>query len=60
MLHLGGKPLLEEIVSLLKRHGITDVAVSLHYKPWTVVQHLGHGRDWGVRVHYAFGEKPLG
>ena len=60
MLHLGGKPLLEEIVSLLKRHGITDVAVSLHYKPWTVVQHLGHGRDWGVRVHYAFEEKPLG
>jgi NDP-sugar pyrophosphorylase family protein len=60
MPYLGGKPLLEEIVSLLKRHGISDIAVSLHYKPWTIVQHLGHGRDWGVKIHYSFEEKPLG
>jgi NDP-sugar pyrophosphorylase family protein len=60
MLHIGGKPLLEEIVSLLKQHGITEIAVNLHYKPWTVVQHLGHGRDWGVKVHYSFEERLLG
>jgi NDP-sugar pyrophosphorylase family protein len=60
MLHIGGRPLLEEIVSLLKRHGITEIAVNLHYKPWTVVHHLGHGRDWGVKVHYSFEERLLG
>jgi NDP-sugar pyrophosphorylase family protein len=60
MVCIGGKPLLEEIVSLLKRHGITEMAVNLRYKPWTVVHHLGHGRDWGVKIHYSFEERLLG
>jgi NDP-sugar pyrophosphorylase family protein len=60
MLPVGGVPLLEQIVLLLKRHGITDIAINLHYKPWTIINHLGHGRHWGVRIHYSFEETLLG
>lgn len=60
MLPVGGVPLLEQIVSLLKRHGISDIAINLHYKPWTIVRHLGYGRRWGVHIHYSFEEELLG
>ena len=60
MLPVGGIPLLEQIVSLLKRHGIEEIAINLHYKPWTIVQHLGLGQGCGVQIHYSFEEKLLG
>jgi NDP-sugar pyrophosphorylase family protein len=60
MLPVGGTPLLEQIVLLFRQHGITDIAINLHYKPWTIIHHLGHGRRWGVRIHYSFEETLLG
>ena len=60
LLPVGDVPLLEQIVSLLRRHGIADIAIDLHYKPWAILQHLGHGRLWGVHIHYSFDEQLLG
>lgn len=60
MLPVGDVPLLERIVSLLRHHGIVDIAINLHYKPWSIVHHLGHGTRWGVRIHYSFEEELLG
>jgi NDP-sugar pyrophosphorylase family protein len=60
MLPVGDAPLLEKIVSLLKRHGIIDIAINLHYKPWAIVQHLEYGRHLGVHIHYSFEEELLG
>jgi NDP-sugar pyrophosphorylase family protein len=60
MLPVGGVPLVEHSVSLLQRHGVTHIAINLHHKPWAIVRHLGHGRRWGVRIHYSFEERLLG
>ena len=60
MLPVGDVPLIEHIVSLLQKHGVNDIAINLHYKPWTVIHHLGHGRRWGARIHYSFEETLLG
>lgn len=60
MLPVGGVPLLERIVLLLKRCGVTDIAINLHYRPWTIVHHLGQGQRWGVHIHYSFEEELLG
>ena len=60
MLPVGDVPLLARIVSLLRRHGIVDIAINLHYRPWSIVHHLGHGTRWGVRIHYPFEEELLG
>jgi len=50
----------EHSVSLLQQHGVTLIAINLHYKPWAIVRHLGHGRRWGIRIHYSFEERLLG
>jgi len=60
MLPVGDRPLLEQIIILLREHGVTEIAINLHYKPWVIVHHLGHGRRWGVRIHYSFEEHLLG
>jgi NDP-sugar pyrophosphorylase family protein len=60
MLPVGGVPLIEQIISLLKRHGITEIAINLHYKPWAIVNHLGGGRRLGVRIQYSLEEQLLG
>ncbi len=60
MLKVGGVPLIEQNILLLKRYGITEIAINLHYKPWAIVHHLGHGRRWGLHLHYSFEEQLWG
>ncbi len=60
MLPVGGRPLLEHIILLLKKHGITEIAINLHYKPWTIISHLGCGGRFGVRIQYSFEKRLLG
>lgn len=60
MLPVEGRPLLGRIVALLREHGITEIAINLHYKPLTIVRHLGRGERWSVRVHYSYEERLLG
>lgn len=60
MLPLGGKPLLEHIIELLRRHGITDVALNLHYKPDAILRHFGSGEAWGMRLRYTYEATLLG
>jgi len=60
MLPVGDRPLLERIILLLKEHGITDIAINLHYKPLAIVRHLGEGSRWGVHIRYSFEQDLLG
>ena len=60
MLSIGDRPLLERIVVLLRQHGITDIAINLHYKPLSIVNHLGEGSQWGVHIRYSYEEELLG
>ena len=60
MLPVGGRPLLEHIVLLLRKHGIEDIVINLHYKPWAIVSHFGSGEQWSVRIRYSVEEKLLG
>ncbi|MBI2578434.1 MAG: nucleotidyltransferase family protein [Candidatus Aenigmarchaeota archaeon] len=60
MLPFGGKPLLEYHLSLLKRHGITDVVICGHYLFDSIKNHFGNGGAFGVKISYVHEEKPLG
>jgi len=60
MLPVGARPLLEQIIILLKQHRIADIAINLHYKPWAIVHTLGRGRRRGVRIYYSFEQRLLG
>ncbi|MGH2592102.1 MAG: nucleotidyltransferase family protein [Anaerolineae bacterium] len=60
MLPLGGKPLLEHIIELLRQHGITDIALNLHHRPDAILHHFGSGEAWGVRLRYSYEASLLG
>src|SRR5579872_7407537 len=60
MLPLGDRPMLEYLVRLLREHGITEIAINLHYKPEAIVRHFGDGRPFGVSITYSFERCLLG
>ncbi|MBD0837063.1 nucleotidyltransferase, partial [Aestuariibaculum suncheonense] len=57
MLH---KPVMEYGIELLKKFGITDIAVTVHYLPDAIKNYFGDGRDFGVNLHYFVEDSPLG
>ncbi|MEB3285463.1 MAG: mannose-1-phosphate guanyltransferase [Candidatus Sericytochromatia bacterium] len=55
------KPMAEHIINLLKRHGVTDIVITLYYLPHVIQNYFGDGHDFGVKISYAVEEKmPLG
>jgi mannose-1-phosphate guanylyltransferase/phosphomannomutase len=60
MLPLVGRPMMEHIVSLLRRHGITDIVVTVAFLPNAIRSYFGDGSELGVSMVYATEETPLG
>jgi len=59
MLEIGGKPLLEHTINLLKKHGITEIAINLHH-PEIVMNYFGDGSGFDVRIRYSIEKELLG
>ncbi len=53
MVPIGGQPLLEHILRLLKRQGFEEVIVNLHHFPEKIVDYFGDGRSIGLRIIYS-------
>lgn len=53
LLPVAGQPILMWNLLLLKRHGITDVIINLHHLGEQIVQTLGDGSRFGLRVAYS-------
>jgi len=60
MLPLLNAPMMEHIVSLLKRHGFDDIVVTVAYMANVIRTYFGDGSEFGVRMVYATEEHPLG
>ena len=60
MTPLLGRPVMEHIIGLLKKHGIRDICVTLCYKPQAVMDYFGSGDRLGVRLTYFTEDEPLG
>ena len=60
MVPMVSKPVLSHILDLLKRHGITEVVLTLHYLPEDIQSYYGDGHSLGMRISYAIEETPLG
>ncbi|MBE0465693.1 MAG: mannose-1-phosphate guanyltransferase [Candidatus Desulforudis sp.] len=54
------RPVMAYCIDLLKKHGITDIGVTLQYLPEAIKDHFGDGSEYGVRLHYFVEETPLG
>ncbi|HWJ02778.1 MAG TPA: sugar phosphate nucleotidyltransferase, partial [Verrucomicrobiae bacterium] len=60
MVPLLDRPCMEYIIELLKRHGITEIAVTLQYLAQVIKNHFGDGSEYGVRLTYFEETVPLG
>ena len=45
---------------LLRRHQVTEAAVTLHYHPEAITGYFGDGSAWGMHLHYFYEDTPLG
>src|SRR3954453_8888339 len=55
-----GKPCMEHIVELLKRHVFEDVIVTVAFLPQAIRSYFGSGETLGVDIGYSVEESPLG
>jgi mannose-1-phosphate guanylyltransferase len=54
------RPLLHWTLDLLARNGVTEVMINLHHLPWTVMEAVGDGSVFGLRVSYSREPRILG
>lgn len=60
MVPLADRPVMAQIIELLKQHGITEIVVTLQYLANAIQDHFGDGSAFGVQIDYVVEERPLG
>ena len=60
MVPIVGKPCMEHILELLRRHGFQDVIVTVAFLPQAIRSYFGNGDSLGMDVSYSVEESPLG
>ena len=60
MVPIAGKPVMEHILNLLKRHGFTEVIVTVQYLASSIEDYFGNGSQFGMRITYSREDVPLG
>ena len=60
MIPLLNRPIIEHIIGLLKRHGISDLVLLLYHQPEVIKKYFGDGSAFGVELVYVVEDSPLG
>ena len=60
MVPIVGKPCMEHVIDLLRRHGVDDIVVTLAFMPQAIRSYFGDGSAHGVRIRYSVEETPAG
>jgi mannose-1-phosphate guanylyltransferase/phosphomannomutase len=60
MVPIVGKPCMEHILELLRRHGLTNVVVTVAFLPQAIRSYFGDGENLGLSIEYSVEESPLG
>ncbi len=60
MVPIVNRPVMEHILLLLKRHGITEVVLTVQYLARIIQDYFGDGSALGMRLHYSVEDVPLG
>jgi len=55
-----GRPIVEWQIELLKRRGFREFVILAGYRWERLVQHLGSGKNLGVKISYVVEDEPLG
>jgi dTDP-glucose pyrophosphorylase len=60
MVPVGGKPMLETIISRLSGQGFQRFYISVNHFADQIIDHFGDGTDFQVQISYLHEDKPLG
>jgi mannose-1-phosphate guanylyltransferase/phosphomannomutase len=60
MVPIVGKPCMEHILELLRKHGFDDVIITLAFLPQAIRSYFGSGDALGLSIEYSVEESPLG
>ncbi len=55
-----GRPCMEHVLRLLRRHGITEVIITLQYLGASIRNYFGDGAELGMQLEYVVEDRPLG
>ncbi len=53
LIKLAGKPILEHCLNVLKKAGISEAVIVVHYMADAIHQYFGDGKDFGLEIKYA-------
>ncbi|NYS60207.1 N-acetylmuramate alpha-1-phosphate uridylyltransferase MurU [Vreelandella salicampi] len=59
LLTVAGKPLIVHHLERLKRAGFVDIVINVSYRGEQIMQALGDGQAFGLRLHFSREETPL-
>jgi len=60
LLPIKNKPILEHAINNFKKHGITDIILSIGYRADKIKEYFGDGSKFGVNISYCIEDTPLG
>src|SRR5260221_10924751 len=60
MVPIVGKPCMEHILELLRKHGVEEVVVTVAFLPQAIRSYFGDGSALGLDIQYSVEEVPLG
>jgi dTDP-glucose pyrophosphorylase len=60
MLQVGGKPLLETILTSFIEYGFHKFYISVNYKKEIIMEYFGNGSKWGIDIDYLIEDTRLG
>ena len=60
LLTIAGRPMMEHVIHLLRRHGITDIVVTVAFMANAIRDYFGDGSEFGVQLTYVDEPSPLG
>jgi mannose-1-phosphate guanylyltransferase/phosphomannomutase len=60
MVSMANRPMMEHIVGLLQKHGLTELVVLLYFQAETIRDYFGDGSPWGVKIDYVLATEDYG
>ncbi len=60
MLPVGGRPVIHWVLEAMAKSGVREVFMNLHHCADVLTDFCGDGRQWGLRITYAFEAELLG
>jgi len=60
MVPVMNRPIMTSIIELLRKHGFTDIGVTLQYMPETISSYFSNGSDYNINLKYFIEKTPLG